>query len=755
MQHLLLVVTISLFFIQTSVLAADNRGLAVHSTSGKRVALVIGNDSYKSLQALNNARADARSIARALEQAGFQVTLRLDTDLSTLKASLRTFKSQVSGGDEAVFYYSGHGVQLAASNYLLPVDIRSDSEEQVKDDAVPLQRVLDDLQEQKARFTLAIVDACRNNPFKQTGRAIGGRGLAPTTAATGQMVLYSAGTGQQALDRLGNNDTNPNGVFTRIFLKEMERQGVSVSEVLRSVREEVVEMAKTVGHEQVPALYDQSLGTFYFRRGEGRPAATGSRIAPPDVKAPAVRTASQIEEDLWVEIADSDDAAVFREYLKQYPKGRHASQAKVKIAKLKGRRPLEASRPAQNPVPPASPGGSDDNEASLWKAVDGGGLRDDYKVYLTQYPKGRYLALARARLKKFDDEATAAEVKKEQEAWADAERDNSETAYQNYINRYPSGKYAALIPSRLSRLKTETAVREEETQWKNALASSTSAAMRGYLEKYPNGRHVELARQKEEEYRRTPTRPVLPFTVSETVWKTLESSEAYRNLPRPRPIKVTSHSTSQLQYTGSKSRTLATPKPTDSSEKKEFMPLGDKCYAMNNTYSYSDLATSTSYLCGNVLNLGFTTKSGSNGVIESIDELKGSLFPMQIGAQQSVRYKLANTKNHTYDMVMTSACRVTDRGLAKDLHPKLTGVAWKVQCQGSNEMSGKTYPHISDDYFIEDLSIFLSAIGQMKDNLDKKMVIPVPGSSTVIEAKGEYGSRNTKVYSSYDWTVGE
>jgi hypothetical protein len=26
----------------------------------------------------------------------------------------------------------------------------------------------------------------------------------------------------------------------------------------------VVQMAKTVGHEQVPALYDQTLGDFYF-----------------------------------------------------------------------------------------------------------------------------------------------------------------------------------------------------------------------------------------------------------------------------------------------------------------------------------------------------------------------------------------------------------------------------------------------------------------------------------------------------------
>ena len=95
------------------------------------------------------------------------------------------------------------------------------------------KRVLEDLQEQKARFTLAIIDACRDNPFKGKGRSIGGRGLQPVNPATGQMVLYSAGAGQQALDRLNDNDRDPNGLFTRILLKEMNRPGVSADRMLR------------------------------------------------------------------------------------------------------------------------------------------------------------------------------------------------------------------------------------------------------------------------------------------------------------------------------------------------------------------------------------------------------------------------------------------------------------------------------------------------------------------------------------------
>ncbi len=231
-----------------------------------RRALVIGNDSYRSIPKLQAAREDARTIASSLTAVGYQVTLKLDLTEKEMKAALRNFAAQVQGGDEVMFFFAGHGVQLGAANYLLPTDIVGDSEAQVRDEAIQLQRVLDDMSEKKAKFTLAMIDACRDNPFKTSGRAIGGRGLAPTTAATGQMVIFSAGTGQQALDRLGNSDKNKNGLFTRVFVQEMQKPNVSIDRVVKNVRNQVAELAKSVGHEQVPAIYDQVLGDFYFKK---------------------------------------------------------------------------------------------------------------------------------------------------------------------------------------------------------------------------------------------------------------------------------------------------------------------------------------------------------------------------------------------------------------------------------------------------------------------------------------------------------
>lgn len=236
------------------------------TTLGNRRALIIGNDTYQSVPKLANASEDARTIASTLSNIGYQVTLRLDLNEREMKAALRTFASQVQGGDEVLFFFAGHGVQLGAANYLLPTDIGSDSEAQVRDEAIQLQRILDDFSERKAKFTLALLDACRDNPFKSLGRTIGGRGLAPTTAATGQMVIFSAGTGQQAMDKLSQSDPHKNGLFTRVFVQEMQTPGLSIDRVMKNVRNQVAEMARSVGHEQVPAIYDQVLGDFYFKR---------------------------------------------------------------------------------------------------------------------------------------------------------------------------------------------------------------------------------------------------------------------------------------------------------------------------------------------------------------------------------------------------------------------------------------------------------------------------------------------------------
>jgi hypothetical protein len=90
-------------------------------------------------------------------------------------------------------------------------------------------------------------------------------GVLSPAAAIRQMMIFSTGIGQRALDKLGPTDKQQNSIFTRTLLNEMDRPSQSVDRLLRAVREKVVQIARSVGHDQVPAIYDQVVGDFYFK----------------------------------------------------------------------------------------------------------------------------------------------------------------------------------------------------------------------------------------------------------------------------------------------------------------------------------------------------------------------------------------------------------------------------------------------------------------------------------------------------------
>ena len=250
---------------------AERKKNAPPTVFAMRRALLIGNDTYKYADVLKNAREDARAMANELKGFGYDVTLRLDQSQKEMQATLRDFRESIKEGDEVLFYFSGHAVEIDGKNYLTPIDTIGMNQNQLADDSIDLKSsVLDPFTRKKAKLTLALIDACRNNPFlntTSTRSVVGGsKGLAPTTPATGQLIVYSAGSGQTALDRLGESDTLRNGLFTRVFLQEMKKVDLPIDRVIKNVRTEVVRLARTIGHDQVPAIYDEVVGDFYFKK---------------------------------------------------------------------------------------------------------------------------------------------------------------------------------------------------------------------------------------------------------------------------------------------------------------------------------------------------------------------------------------------------------------------------------------------------------------------------------------------------------
>lgn len=399
-------------------------GLALDA-SAARLAMVVGNDAYVNASKLRNARNDAQSLAKELEAAGFKVTRVLDASRDKLHDELDGFLRRIEKGDEVVFFFSGHGSQPPQMGpYLLPVDIKVTGERAIQRDGLSLEQLVDDLN-QRARFSLVIIDACRDDPFRETtaGRSLpGGSALGRIEPPKGSMIIMAASKGQQALDRLGNNDPVPNGLFTRELIKQIRQSGLSASDMLKRVRTSVESSAAAVNHAQRPSLVDESSADFFFYPPTGGTVAAPAPLPfsiPAPIPAPAPATATlgpatrtqptvapaptaneaQREFDAWEATTRANTRGAVQAYLAQYPQGRYVPLANELLSKLGS-----AAAPGTAPVasPPKAPAALNNPQAEfeVWDRAASSKLKADYENYLRLYPNGRYVDIARAALKK-------------------------------------------------------------------------------------------------------------------------------------------------------------------------------------------------------------------------------------------------------------------------------------------------------------------------------------------------------------------
>lgn len=338
--------------------------LAPVAAQARRLALVIGNDAYQHATPLQKAGNDAVAMAGELRTAGFDVVLHRDLNYRQTVRALESFYNSITGGDEVVVFFAGHGVQIKSGNYLLPIDIEANSESEIEKTSYGLTDLMEQLSAARAAFALVLVDACRDNPLKGRGRNLPAtRGLSPPEPPKGQMVVYSASRGQQALDRLDDRDANPNGVFTREFITRMRRPGLRVEELVREVQDSVERLARSVSHDQRPALYNEARGHFYFH-------APVAAAAPAGGAAPAASAMDELrrEDRFWDDAKSTGNREAFEAYLDQYRNGRYASLARANLQRLAGTgagsppavttaaaRPAAETPPMAIKVPPAAP----------------------------------------------------------------------------------------------------------------------------------------------------------------------------------------------------------------------------------------------------------------------------------------------------------------------------------------------------------------------------------------------------------------
>lgn len=292
--------------------------LSAMAQAQTRLGLVIGNDRYENLPSLLEARNDAQAIAETLTGLGFATTLLQDSDRRGMTRALSTLAGAIRPGDEVIFYYAGHGVEIAGRNYLLPTDAPAANpgdESFVTAESIAVDDVLATLQGRGARVTVLILDACRDNPFPRQGtRSAGGvRGLAPISAPEGAFILFSAGTGQSALDGLGPSDNNPNSVFTRALLPLLTAPGLPIQDIARALKAEVEGTAQQVNHKQRPAYYDELTGTFILNGGQTRGVSALSGAEPPG-RQPAEPDPCDAAARDWQALAGLEDPVLLRSF---------------------------------------------------------------------------------------------------------------------------------------------------------------------------------------------------------------------------------------------------------------------------------------------------------------------------------------------------------------------------------------------------------------------------------------------------------
>lgn len=324
--------------------------------AAQRLGLVIGNDAYGEVPPLLKAVSDARAVSETLTAQGFAVTTVLDAPRREMNRRISEFTAQLQPGDTAFVFFAGHGVEIDGENYLLPTDIiapTTGDRDFIKGESIALSRLLDRVRATGARTTIAVIDACRDNPFEaSTGRSIGGtRGLGRVAAPEGTFVMFSAGAGQLALDRLSDNDPNENSVFTRALLPRLKTPGLELRELVADLRVEVRDLARTRNHAQFPAYYDELLGDFYFT-----PANAPAIAAEPDA-SPVAQPGDDIRADFALARALGDRAAL-EAFVEKYDGKTDditLGIARRMLAEQGSETPDEAEDIAALPTPPQAP----------------------------------------------------------------------------------------------------------------------------------------------------------------------------------------------------------------------------------------------------------------------------------------------------------------------------------------------------------------------------------------------------------------
>ncbi len=292
------------------VLALMAAGFA-RAQEASHVALVFGNSKYIHAGPLANPGNDAEDLSLKLESMGYKVDTFLDADFNQMRNALSAFAAKAARADVAVLFFAGHGIEISKQNYLIPVDAKLESDNQVAFQTIPMDMMMNAVSGAK-KLKVVLLDACRNNPFLKKMRSAGvarrstlNGGLAAVDPDHGSLIGYSAKEGTTASDGVGRNSP-----YTTALLKHISEPRLDIGRMMRKIRDDVI---KATGGEQEPFDYGSLPGADVFlhpaalteEATDGTDKSPGNTPQPdagkPDPEAQRLKFASEA----WAAVKDS------------------------------------------------------------------------------------------------------------------------------------------------------------------------------------------------------------------------------------------------------------------------------------------------------------------------------------------------------------------------------------------------------------------------------------------------------------------
>ncbi len=376
---------------------------AIKLMRAPKVALTIGNSNYSN-SPLTNPVNDARAIGTALGNAGFDVTIKLDAPRGELAAAVREYTQALARRQAVgVFYFAGHGLQLAWRNYMVPVDANLSAVADIQKQCVELADLVGGIAKANNPLNIVILDACRDNPF---GNLTGAdhKGLSQMDAPPGTLLAYATAPGNVASD-----GTGVNGLYTEHLLKEIAVPEAKVEDVFKRVR---LQVRRRTNGQQIPWESTSLEEDFFFvppralavqaelelerLRKEQEAAREKQRLAEETERQRKLEAARK---QALLETEEAERQRKMDEALREARRAEEESEHRRKedIARLEAER-----KRAQSPVVAVDPKQRAERlyqeELVIWENIKNASEPEPLMEYLQRFPSGRFSELAQFQL---------------------------------------------------------------------------------------------------------------------------------------------------------------------------------------------------------------------------------------------------------------------------------------------------------------------------------------------------------------------